>query len=119
MPIQKNESTERLGLRRCTDASLDSQMREKRVDLIRSHGCRMTFSMEEDETLRPRDVRLFRAAAVVPRPHSGANAIKKTRRFCHCPRLPRQRVVCQISLRGVDGHHPRMYANISGPTIDA
>src|SRR5205814_2323168 len=79
MPVKENQRAERLRLRRCTDFSLDRQMREKRVDLLGSHRGRMTLSMKEDETPRPADVRLFRAAAVVTRPRRSANATEKAR----------------------------------------
>src|SRR2546421_40512 len=89
MTVKKRQGTECLRLRRCADLPFDSQMGEKRVDLVSSHGGRVTLSMKENETLRPAEVRLLGAAAVVARPHGGANPIEKARWLGHRPRLPR------------------------------
>ena len=78
-----------LRLRRRADVPFDSQMREKRIDLVSSHGGRVTLSMKENETLRPAQIRLLGAAAVVARPHGGANPIEKAWWLGHRPRLPR------------------------------
>jgi hypothetical protein len=48
-------------------------MREKRIDLVSPHGGRVTLSMKKNEALRPAEVRLLGAAAVMARPHGGAN----------------------------------------------
>lgn len=64
-------------------------MREERVDLLSSHCGRVTLPMKEDETLRPTEIRLLGAAAVVARPHGGANPVEKARWIGHRPRLPR------------------------------
>ena len=79
MAVEKHQGTECLRLCRCADLPLDSQMREKRVDLASSHGGRVTLSMKENETLRPAEVRLLGAAAVVARPDGSANPIEKGR----------------------------------------
>ena len=100
MTVEKHQGTECLRLRRRADLSLDSQMREKRVHLVSSHRGRVTLSMKENETLRPTDVRLLGAAAVVARPHGCANPIEKARRFGHRPRLPRTGASVKLRYEG-------------------
>jgi hypothetical protein len=65
LPVEKQQSAERLILRRWRDAPIGGQPSWKRFDLVFSHLQGMTFSVKEDKALDPGDVGPFRFEAVV------------------------------------------------------
>jgi len=67
MPIQEDQGTQCLRLRRGTDVSFHSQVREKGIHFIRSHRRRMFLAVMKNGSANPADVRLLRSPAVMPR----------------------------------------------------
>lgn len=65
--VQKNDRRPRLTLRGRRDFSLDSQVREKRLDLRGPHITRVPSAVEEDEATNPVDVDVFCTQGVVQR----------------------------------------------------
>jgi hypothetical protein len=73
VPIEEQQRTERLVLRRGAHAPILGQVREKSSDLGGPQHRGMTFVVKQDVSLDPEDVRLLGAAAHVPRPYRRPN----------------------------------------------
>ena len=84
MSVQKEQSAQCLCLRRAGNVLARREVSEKGVDLLGSHGGRMTLVVEEDEPSNPAGVGFLGPDAVVPHADGVANTVEQTPGWSRC-----------------------------------